>query len=49
MEKWMRQRFEEKPVSRNSYLPMTPAGRPDEAVLRRLLDHRKDPDLTINE
>ena len=31
------------------YLPLTPHGLPDEAVLRRLLRAANDPDLTINE
>jgi hypothetical protein len=31
------------------YLPLTPQGLPDEAVLQRLLEQRHDPDLTINE
>jgi predicted CXXCH cytochrome family protein len=31
------------------YLPLDPDGRPDDSVLRRLLQRRTDPDLTINE
>ena len=31
------------------YLPLGPDGRPNDAVLRRLLERRTDPDLTINE
>jgi len=31
------------------YLPLTARGLPDEAVLRRLLEQRHDPDLAINE
>jgi hypothetical protein len=43
-------RFDIRPPLRpNSCLPLTPAGRPGEAVLRRLLENRHDPDLTINE
>ncbi len=43
-------RFDSAPVRRLlPYLPLTPAGLPDEAVLRRLLAKRNDPDLTINE
>ena len=46
----MQRRFDDKPLSRPMpYLPLTRDGRPDEAILRRLLDNRKDPDLTINE
>lgn len=43
-------RFDAAPVRRLlPYLPLTPTGLPDEAVLRRLLAERNDPDLTINE
>ena len=31
------------------YLPVTPSGRPDDAILRRLLGTRNDPDVTVNE
>jgi predicted CXXCH cytochrome family protein len=31
------------------YLPLTPRGRPDDDALRRLLEKRHDPDLTIHE
>ena len=43
-------RFDAKPVSSlRPYLPLTPEGLPDEAVLKKLLKTRKDPDLTVNE
>jgi predicted CXXCH cytochrome family protein len=31
------------------YLPLTPAGQPDESALRRLLQKRDDPDVSIHE
>ncbi|MBO0698723.1 MAG: hypothetical protein J2P46_10035 [Zavarzinella sp.] len=44
------ERYDAMPVRRTiPGLPLTPAGIPDDAVLRRLLDRRTDPDLTINE
>jgi hypothetical protein len=46
----LRQRFDAAPArGPHPYLPLTPAGLPDEAALRRLLEGRNDPDLTINE
>jgi predicted CXXCH cytochrome family protein len=46
----LRDRFDAHPVRRPMpHLPLTPDGLPDEAVLRRLLQLRTDPDLTINE
>jgi predicted CXXCH cytochrome family protein len=46
----LRERYDAGPVRRPvPGLPLTPAGLPDDAVLRRLLDRRTDPDLTINE
>jgi predicted CXXCH cytochrome family protein len=46
----LRVRFDRTPVRRTMpYLPLTPEGLPDEAVLRKLLEQRQDPDLTINE
>jgi predicted CXXCH cytochrome family protein len=46
----LRARFDATPVTRPlPYLPLTPRGLPDEAVLRRLREGRQDPDLTINE
>src|SRR5207248_851905 len=42
--------FDMTPIRRPaSYLPLTAHGLPDDAVLRTLLDQRRDPDLTINE
>jgi hypothetical protein len=46
----LRDRFDADPVRRPMpFLPLTPQGLPDDAVLRRLRDRRTDPDLTINE
>jgi predicted CXXCH cytochrome family protein len=46
----LRARYDaETPVRSRPHLPLTPAGLPDEAVLRRLFGARSDPDLTINE
>ena len=46
----MRARFDGAPVARpRPYLPLTPDGKVDDAVLRRLLSARTDPNLTINE
>jgi predicted CXXCH cytochrome family protein len=46
----LRLRFDAAPLSRpRPGLPLTAQGLPDEAALRRLLDQRHDPDVTINE
>ena len=46
----LRARFDATPLQRRlPYLPLTPEGLPDEIALRRLLDKRHDPDVTINE
>jgi predicted CXXCH cytochrome family protein len=46
----LRDRFDATPVARPlPFLPLTPIGLPDDAVLRRLRERRIDPDLTINE
>jgi predicted CXXCH cytochrome family protein len=46
----LRARFDAAPLRRPlPYLPLTPQGLPDEAVLQRLRANRSDPDLTINE
>jgi hypothetical protein len=44
------ERYDANPVRRQvPALPLTPAGLPDDAVLRRLLQGPTDPDLTVNE
>jgi hypothetical protein len=46
----LQERFDSMPMRRPMpNLPLTPDGRPDDAVLERLLRSRTDPDLTINE
>src|SRR5262245_41541631 len=46
----LRERYDAAPVRRPiPGLPLTADGLPDDAALRRLLDRRNDPDLTINE
>jgi predicted CXXCH cytochrome family protein len=45
----LRAKFDATPILPRPFLPLTPQGRPDEAVLRRLLAARTDPDLTVNE
>jgi predicted CXXCH cytochrome family protein len=46
----VRARFDATPIRRPlPHLPLTAQGLPDDAALRRLLDKRHDPDLTINE
>jgi predicted CXXCH cytochrome family protein len=46
----MRSRFDAFPVrGAHPHLPLDTHGLPDEGVLRRLLERRTDPDLTINE
>ena len=46
----LRERFDAEPVKRPlPFLPLTPRGLPDEAILNRLLKTRTDPNLTINE
>jgi hypothetical protein len=46
----LRARYDAAPLRRAMpHLPITAQGRVDEAALRRLLDKRQDPDLTINE
>jgi predicted CXXCH cytochrome family protein len=46
----LRTRFDAAPLDRpRPGLPLTAQGLPDEATLRRLLDQRHDPDVTINE
>jgi predicted CXXCH cytochrome family protein len=45
----MRARFDSASVTPRPYLPVTPSGKVDDAVLRRLLSARTDPDLAINE
>jgi predicted CXXCH cytochrome family protein len=45
----LRDRYDRLPFRRSQFLPLDADGRPDAAVLRRLLDRRTDPDLTINE
>lgn len=46
----LRTRFDQTPTpTARQFLPLTPAGRVDDAVLRRLLNRRNDPDVTINE
>ncbi len=43
-------RFDAVPIRKPyPYLPLTPKGLPDEAVLSRLREKRNDPDVTINE
>ena len=46
----LRARFDAAPLGRPlPYLPLTSAGRVDDAAIQRLLNKRNDPDLTINE
>jgi predicted CXXCH cytochrome family protein len=46
----LRQRFDARPIERKMpFLPLTPGGLPDDAILNRLLKSRHDPNLTINE
>ncbi len=48
--KILRDRYDATPIGRSlPYLPLTPQGRTDEAVLRRLLAGRHDPDVSIHE
>jgi hypothetical protein len=46
----LRARFDKMPIKRDlPYVPLNQQGVVDDSRLRRLLESRKDPDLTINE
>lgn len=45
----LRRAFDQPLAPTSSGWPVDPQGQPDEAVLRRLLQSRQDPDVTINE